>query len=157
MSMKIDKATVAWLASQVVAALWLTSAFGHLDNSYRFLMDIYNYRLLGLNLGLALAFLLPSMQLVLGIALLFLPSYRLPALGLSAGLFLMFISAQLIAWQRGLDISCGCFGSAVNHKIGWRSIMPASVGLVFTLLAGHCSMSTNREFKVLEESSHAKP
>ena len=61
-----------------------------------------------------MALCLPWLELVLGIGIL-LPVIRRASGALIGLLLLLFIALHLSAWARGLDISCGCFGSETGE------------------------------------------
>jgi uncharacterized membrane protein YphA (DoxX/SURF4 family) len=76
-----------------------------------FQQAIENYRLLPRFATLPLAFYLPWLEIICGLALVFGRSLRAAA-GIVAALCIVFLVALIQAWLRGLDIQCGCFGSA---------------------------------------------
>ena len=116
-----------------IAGALLYSAFPHIDNPYHFLNSIDAYKLFGNRLATATAFYLPIFMLVLGMCLLFLDELRRPAFLFSGMLFLSFVAVQSVTLYRGLNISCGCFGSSNSNPIGTKSIAIASVGLILSL------------------------
>lgn len=76
-----------------------------------FQQAIENYRLLPGFATLPLAFYLPWLEIICGLALVFGRSLRAAA-GIVAALCVVFLVGLVQAWIRGLDIQCGCFGSA---------------------------------------------
>jgi uncharacterized membrane protein YphA (DoxX/SURF4 family) len=95
----------------------------------RFASDIANYQILAWPFAIRLAFYLPWLELLCGLALVF---NRLVAgaLFLTLGLMTVFIGATISAKARGIDVTCGCFGSASNHfTFAWH------LALDFVLLA----------------------
>ena len=89
----------------------LYSTLPKLMHPYDPLSDVYYYETLGPNMGLLAATVLPAVQLAIGVCLitgLFLPG---AALG-SISLFGAFSVALASVLWRGLNINCGCFGSA---------------------------------------------
>ena len=112
----------------IAAGLLLVSAYTHVFNGYQLFASVLDYRLLPAPLALLVAAILPSAQLTVGVSILFVSAYRRAALLLSALLFSTFLGAQLSAYFRGLDISCGCFGND-GTQIGWRSIAFPGAGL----------------------------
>ena len=80
----------------------------------RFSSDIHNYRLLPWSVAVALAFYLPWLEIVCGLALLSSRLFR-AAVALLVGLTIIFIVASASARIRGIDISCGCFGHLSNN------------------------------------------
>jgi hypothetical protein len=109
------------------------SGFRHLDNPYLFLSHIYSYDLVGEATGVFVAAILPPLQLTLAIALFFDASGRRAAFLMTALLFAVFLSAQILALSRGLEISCGCFGTS-DKPIGPPSIALAAGGLTTSVL-----------------------
>ncbi|PYL02978.1 MAG: DoxX family protein [Verrucomicrobia bacterium] len=80
----------------------------------RFGLDIDNYKILPWAISVRLAFYLPWLEILAGLALIFRFLYRGGLLILSA-LLLIFLCATVAAKVRGLDITCGCFGHASQH------------------------------------------
>lgn len=75
----------------------------------QFAQDIALYRMVPAALVAPLALYLPSLEILAGGALA-LGRWRQGALLVLLTLSLAFLAAVGIAWARGLDISCGCFG-----------------------------------------------
>ena len=128
---------LSWLAPParvVVAGLLLVSASAHVFNGYQLYASVLDYRLLPASVATMVAAVLPFAQLAVGVSILFVPIYRRAALLLAAVLFSAFLFAQTSAYERGLDISCGCFGGD-GSQIGWRSIAIPGLGLFCSLLA----------------------
>jgi putative oxidoreductase len=80
----------------------------------RFAIDIDNYKMLPWVIGIRLAFYLPWLELLCGLALILRFFYR-GGLVILTALTSIFIAASIIAKVRGLDITCGCFGHASNN------------------------------------------
>jgi len=80
----------------------------------RFAIDIDNYKMLPWAIGVRLAFYLPWLEMLCGLALILRFFYRGGLLILTALTFI-FIAASIIAKVRGLDITCGCFGHASKY------------------------------------------
>jgi putative oxidoreductase len=89
----------------------------------RFASDIGNYQILPWPVAVRLAFYLPWIEVLCGLALIF---HRLfaGALVLTAGLLLIFIGATFSAKARGIDVTCGCFGSVSgNLSFSWHLVL----------------------------------
>ncbi len=95
----------------------------------QFAIDVHNYQMLPRPLSVAVAFYLPWLEIVIGLALLARGKWERPALLLALGLLLIFGGALAAAWARGLDISCGCFGGP------GRANYPLSLALDAALIA----------------------
>ncbi len=131
-----------------VASLLLYSALPHLDNSFHFLISICAYRMLPFWAALIVAGVLPYLQLVLSISLLFMGrDTRKAGFCYSSILFVCFVVAQVYALSKGLEIACGCFGGSSLRTIGSASVSIATVGL-FASLAGYAAC--RRQSRVLE-------
>jgi uncharacterized membrane protein YphA (DoxX/SURF4 family) len=80
----------------------------------RFANDIDNYKTIPWFIGVRLAFYLPWLEILCGLALILRILYRGGLLILTT-LIGIFIAATVAAKIRGLDITCGCFGHASQH------------------------------------------
>ena len=80
----------------------------------QFGIDIDNYKMLPWSVSVRLAFYLPWLEILCGLALIFGFLYR-GGLSILTLLVFVFISATIAAKARGLDITCGCFGHASQH------------------------------------------
>jgi putative oxidoreductase len=110
------------LAAWLLAAMWLWAGWLKWQDPNAFAIAIDNYRLLPPTLISVVALALPTFELVLGVALLAGPLQRGAAL-LTAGLLLMFTAGMAQAKLRGIDLDCGCFGSATTAKVEWTSLL----------------------------------
>jgi len=79
-----------------------------------FANDIDNYKILPWTIGVRLAFYLPWLEILCGLAVILGLLYRGGLLILTA-LVSIFIAASVISKVRGLDITCGCFGHVSQH------------------------------------------
>jgi putative oxidoreductase len=85
----------------------------------QFANDIDNYKALPWFISVRLAFYLPWLEMLCGLALIFRFLYR-GGLSILSALTLVFIGATIAAKARGLDITCGCFGHASQHWNFWQ-------------------------------------
>ena len=87
-----------------------------------FYQDVRAYQLLPDQWAWVWSHFLPWLEIVTGIALLAKPT-RLASSLLVSLLLLLFMSALLSAWIRGLNIECGCFGEegASSNYAGYLS------------------------------------
>jgi uncharacterized membrane protein YphA (DoxX/SURF4 family) len=101
----------------------------------RFAGDIENYHLIPWSVGVRLAFYLPWLEILCGLALILRRLYS-GALVLVLVLMLVFIGATISAKARGLDVSCGCFGHVSDQlSFTWHLMLD------FLLLAGLLCLS----------------
>ena len=98
----------------------------------RFASDVTNYDIIPWSLAIRLAFYLPWLELLCGLALIFHRLYA-GALFLTGTLMLIFIDATVSARMRGIDISCGCFGSA-SAKLSFTWHLLLDLGLLSLLV-----------------------
>lgn len=95
----------------ILAGLFIYAGTIKLIQPDTFLSDIESYRMMPYSLAWLMAFYLPPLEILCGLGLL-LPKFRKPSAYLLMLLMVVFILAIAAAWLRGLDISCGCFGSS---------------------------------------------
>jgi putative oxidoreductase len=95
----------------------------------RFASDIDNYKILPWAISVRLAFYLPWLEILCGLALVARRLY-LGGLSILTVLASIFIIATIAAKIRGLDITCGCFGHASKN---WS--FSAHIALDLSLLA----------------------
>ena len=79
-----------------------------------FATDIDNYKILPWIINVGLAFYLPWLEILCGLALIARRLY-LGGLSILTGLVAVFLVATIAAKVRGLDITCGCFGHASQN------------------------------------------
>jgi len=100
----------------------------------QFANDVSNYGILPWPLGVRLAFYLPWLEIVCGFALIFQRAFS-GALALAGALIFIFIGATIWAKTQGIDVACGCFGSASsNLTLTWHLIINSSILAVLIVL-----------------------
>lgn len=107
----------------VAGAVFIYAGAVKLVDPLPFASDIANYQILSWPIAVRLAFYLPWLELLCGLALVF---HRLfsGALFLTIGLMFVFIGATVAAKVRGIDAACGCFGSASgNLSFTWHLVL----------------------------------
>jgi putative oxidoreductase len=95
-----------------------------------FASDIDNYKILPWTINVGLAFYLPWLEILCGLALIARRLY-LGGLSILTALVSIFMIATIAAKIRGLDITCGCFGHASKN---WN--FSGHLALDLALLAG---------------------
>jgi len=96
----------------------------------KFAEDISNFRILPWSISVRLAFYLPWLEILCGVALI-LGWLRSGALAIFTGLMVVFIAATISAKARGIDLDCGCFGAATSGlTFTWHLVID------FAILAG---------------------
>lgn len=112
-----------------------------------FAVSIGYYKLVGGSIAMLVATVLPWVELICGLFLIFGIMMR----GSSLLVFLMlivFIAGIVSGIARGLDISCGCFSRDPNvGKIGWLKVLE-NVGLIVLSIIIYFSKA--KRFSVVE-------
>ena len=107
----------------LIGALFIYAGVVKVLDPVRFAGDIENYHILPWPVGVRLAFYLPWLEILCGLALIFRRLYS-GALVLVLALMLVFIGATISAKARGLDISCGCFGHVSDQlSFAWHLVL----------------------------------
>ena len=100
---------VSLLARLVLAAIWIVSGSLKASNMLETRVAVRAYQVLPDWAAPSVAFMLPALEILLGILLLLGIKNRWMAI-VSAVVFALFIVMIVQAWARGLQIDCGCFG-----------------------------------------------
>ena len=105
----------------VLGFIFTYAAIEKIAQPEEFARVIMNYRLLPLPSVNIVAIILPWIELLAGLGLIAGISIRSNAMLI---LFMLgiFSIAIVLALFRGLDISCGCFGTASAAKVGWMRL-----------------------------------
>jgi putative oxidoreductase len=114
-----------------LAALLLVAGALKLRDPAQFGSDLENYQLLSTAWTQRAGFFIPWLEIAAAIGLLVRP-LRLGGWALSVVLGLGFTVFVSSAWARGLDISCGCFGSS-HTPVGPLAATRAALILLITL------------------------
>src|SRR5213592_4398246 len=117
----------------IIAAVFIYAGALKVLDPVQFAYDIDNYKILPWTIGVGLAFYLPWLELLAGVALIVRCFYR-GALSILLALISIFIAATIAAKARGLDITCGCFGHASQHW-SFPSHMATNLAILAALLA----------------------
>ena len=96
----------------------------------KFGQDISNFHIVPWPVGVRMAFYLPWLEILCGVAVI-VGWLRSGALAILTGLMVVFIAATISAKARGIDLDCGCFGAATSGlTFTWHMVID------FALLAG---------------------
>jgi putative oxidoreductase len=86
----------------------------------KFAGSVQNFHILSWPLGVRLAFYLPWLEILCGVALI-VGWLRSGALAIMSALMVIFIAASVSARMRGINVDCGCFGSVTkNLTFSWH-------------------------------------
>jgi uncharacterized membrane protein YphA (DoxX/SURF4 family) len=129
--------SIIWtILAVLVGGTFIYAGVTKIGDPMHFARDIQNFRLVGWPIAIRTAFYLPWLEIVTGIALIagFL---RHGALAILTGLTVVFIGATISAQARGINLDCGCFGSAskgmsfTTHMLIDFALLAALVALWF--------------------------
>jgi putative oxidoreductase len=101
----------------ILAAIFLVSSYGKLVDIERYSVDaVYTFGILPIepvNVARFFGLVMPFIELLCGLGLLFGVLTRLAALGVSLMSLAFFVSKAIVLSQ-GRSIECGCFGAVVD-------------------------------------------
>jgi uncharacterized membrane protein YphA (DoxX/SURF4 family) len=123
--LKLDSNVARWVIVALriaLAGVLVWAAVPKLLDPATFATDIANYRLVPESWAGPIAVMLPVLELVIGGAILAGLEARGAAI-IAAVMLVVFSVAMGQAMARGIDLECGCFGSASESEVGWTSIV----------------------------------
>ncbi len=118
--MKIDRRIVTVLRV-ALGVLFVAAAWPKLQDPAAFATNISHYHLLPEPAERLLALMLPPLELLAGLAMIF-GVFHAGASLLVFAMLVVFTAAIGVAVGRGLDISCGCFETEGGTKVGARKL-----------------------------------
>src|SRR6478672_2318410 len=102
----------------LAGAIFVYAGVLKMRDPLQFANDVSNYGILPWPVGVRLAFYLPWLEILCGLALIF-----------------IFIGATIWAKIQGIDVACGCFGTASsNLTLTWHLVINSSILTVLILL-----------------------
>ncbi len=134
-----------WRALEIaVGALFVYAGALKAWDPMEFSDDIDHYHLLPWVVSVRLAFYLPWLEILAGLALIFRRASN-GAIAILGALMLVFITASVIARARGIDVSCGCFGHALrNMTFVWHLALDIIILAAISLIARQQLRTTDR-------------
>ncbi len=113
--MDLPSRNILWrIVALIIGGIFIYAGVMKIFDPVGFANDIDNYKILPWALTVRLAFYLPWLEILCGLAVILDLLYRGGLLILTM-LISIFIIASVIAKARGLDITCGCFGHASKY------------------------------------------
>ncbi|WP_193608314.1 MauE/DoxX family redox-associated membrane protein [Nocardioides lijunqiniae] len=128
-----------WLglvARLVTGGVWIYAGAVKLPDPYASVQAVRAYELLPSSVAEAVGYLLPPLEIVVGLALV-LGLLTRGAAVVSAVLFVVFIIGIASVWARGMEIDCGCFGGG-GFDPDARSNYPWEIARDAALLLASC-------------------
>ena len=124
----IDNDYLTLISRLFIGGMYIAASFYKIIEPAAFAKSIWQYHLVPGSLINLMALILPWLELVIGLALIFGLAYR-GAIWWANLLLVVFIAALASTIVRGIDIDCGCF------KAGQSATAPAWDALWFDLVA----------------------
>lgn len=117
-------ASIFWrVVAIIIGGLFVYAGAVKIVDPVEFARDIDNYKMLPWQIGVGLAFYLPWLEILAGLALITGVLHR-GGVFILTGLMFVFVIITIIAKARGLDISCGCFGHASQYlSFAWHLVL----------------------------------
>ncbi len=106
---------VVFIARLVIGSLFVYASIYKIIDPADFSNAIRNYLILPVEWSNIAALTLPWIEFVAG-TFLILGVQTKPAALLTTGMLAVFLAALVYAYSTGLDIDCGCFGSAADSE-----------------------------------------
>jgi uncharacterized membrane protein YphA (DoxX/SURF4 family) len=120
-----DNATeiiIVMVARLCLSFFFLPSAIKKLTNQHPFIQGILDYQVLPARTALVLGFVLPWIELAVGLGLVL--GGAVAYVGTAAGLLLLcFTMAIIINLHRGRQIACYCYSLAGTTTISWGTVV----------------------------------
>ncbi|MEW5795760.1 MAG: MauE/DoxX family redox-associated membrane protein [Candidatus Zixiibacteriota bacterium] len=124
----IDTDQLTMLSRLLVGGMYIVASFYKIIEPGSFAKSIWQYHLVPGSLINLMALILPWLELIIGLAVIFGLAYRGAVIWANL-LLVVFITALASTIVRGIDIDCGCF------KAGKSATGPAWQALIFDLVA----------------------
>ena len=118
----------------VMGLLFIVAALAKIGDVAAFSTQIHNFRMIPVALENLVAMTLPWIELLAGLSLLIGIRPRSGGMIVTV-LMAFFLVAVAIAMARGLDIECGCFGTADATTVGLSKLAQNAVMLVLAFIA----------------------
>jgi uncharacterized membrane protein YphA (DoxX/SURF4 family) len=132
--MDLPSRNILWrIVALIIGGIFIYAGVMKIFDPAGFANDIDNYKILPWPLTVRLAFYLPWLEILCGLAVILGLLYRGGLLILTM-LISIFIIASVIAKARGLDITCGCFGHASKY-LSFFGHLALDFGLLAVLVA----------------------
>ncbi|MBA3961953.1 MAG: hypothetical protein H0X40_08635 [Chthoniobacterales bacterium] len=125
---------VRLILALLVGAVFVFTGVLKARNPLLFASDVSNYAVISWPLGVRVAFFLPWLEIVTGVALIFQRLFA-GAIALTIAMILVFIGVTIWARAHGIDVSCGCFGTvSSNLTLTWHFVLNGALFLALLAL-----------------------
>jgi len=117
----LRSARVVRLCEIVTGVIFAWAGLSKIGDLAAFAVQIHNFRIMPVTLENLAAITLPWIEIVIALSLILGIRSR-DAARTALALLVVFTLAVVSAVARGLDIECGCFGTADASHVGWLKI-----------------------------------
>ena len=146
----INRRNIFFLVRIILGIVFLISSYSKLKNPIGFAQAIENYKIFGALLSRWGAIFIPALEFILAI-LLITGRWMKETFIITAALFTIFDVMIIQAYLRGLDISCGCFGSSHSPIDIWKFVENGMfTALAITGLIYYLPGNVSSELKIQE-------
>lgn len=119
---------LVWSAQIILGFVFIFAAAGKIADPASFAEAIANYKLVPAMFINFFAIIIPWIELVSGILLIFNNFPKENSLIINS-LLILFIIMVAVAMLRGLNIDCGCYGTSHAQQVGFQKILE-NIGLL---------------------------
>jgi len=145
----------------LIGSLFIYASFYKIFHPLDFAVSVRNYGILPPGWTNIVALTLPWVEMITGVFLIIGVQTK-PSGLLTTGLLGIFLGAIIYAFSIGLDIDCGCFGSAASSpgRVGLYHIVRDSIFFavsLFVLLADRGDLSVAGLFSYARSATDPKP
>lgn len=120
---------VRWITGIIL----LTAGAAKMQDTHEFVSTIQSFRIVPRRLSKSMAYLVISLELILGVALIMGVGVKL-ATGVASLLFVGFTATILVNLVRHNILDCNCFGPYLKEKISAKAVIRNLVFILFCLL-----------------------
>jgi putative oxidoreductase len=110
----------------ILGGVFIFAGMEKIADPTAFAKSIYNYKLFPQALINLAAVIIPWIEVTAGILLIF-HIYPKENAAILNTLLVLFNIIVIISITRGLNIDCGCFGTAGGSRVGWLKVLENSV------------------------------
>lgn len=129
----INNTVLVLIARIVVALMFIVVGVGKIAHPEEFAREISNYQLLPILFINPLAVILPWLEVITGMMILFGIQIRANAFIVSL-MLITFTTAIIIAVAKGLSINCGCYSQIAAQKVGLPKILENTGLIILSLI-----------------------
>jgi uncharacterized membrane protein YphA (DoxX/SURF4 family) len=148
-----ERSILGWLgvlARLITGGVWIWAGLDKISDPYGAVLAVRAYELLPADIATVVGHVLPTLEIVVGVALVVGVLTRFTAV-VSLLLFIAFIIGISSVWARGILIDCGCFGGGgidpdAASKYPWEIARDVALGLlsIFIFFFGNRRWSLDR-------------